>query len=135
MKIYIAGLLWEEKNRKKLEHIDNLCKKLKIETFLPHRDVGIYEGKDSIKFFKKDRDMIDWCDLMIALLDWKGIGSGTAWEIGFAYAKNKPIIGLVEDLSSINKEFRTCVMCFNSVKLIDSLSSLKKELIERLTFS
>ena len=133
MKVYIAGLLWEEENRKRLEEIDKLCKELKIETFLPHRDVGIYEGKDSIKFFKKDNDMIDWCDLMVAVLDWKGVGSGTAWEIGYAYAKGKTVIGLVEDINSIDKEFRTCVMCFNSVKLIDSLSELKKELL-KITF-
>lgn len=128
-KLYIAGKLWEKEDRKKVEEIDRLCKSLGHETFLPHRDAGIYkEGMDSEPIFKKDRDMVDWCDAIIALLDWKGISSGTAWELGYGYAKKKKIICLVEDKKSVNKEFRTCVMCFNSGKLIESLEELKKEL-------
>lgn len=126
-KVYIAGLLWEEQDRKKLEEIDRLCKSLGLKTYLPHRDGGIFkEGMDPIPIFTKDRDMIDWCDVVVAVLDWKGIGSGTAWELGYAHARKKPVIGLVEDRKSINKEFRTCVMCFNSVTLADSLEEVKE---------
>ncbi|MEK6974164.1 MAG: nucleoside 2-deoxyribosyltransferase [Nanoarchaeota archaeon] len=131
VKAYIAGLLWEETNRKKLEQIDELCKSLGIDTYLPHRDGGIYkEGMDPKPIFKKDKEMIDWSDFMVAVLSWESIGSGTAWELGYAYAKEKPIIGVVEDKKSINKEFRTCVMCFNSANLIESLDELKKELVK-----
>lgn len=129
MKAYIAGPLWDEKDRKELEKLDKLCKSLKIDTFLPHRDAGIYEKGDSKPFFKKDSETIDKCKVMIAILDWKNIGSGTAWEIGYAYAKKIPVIGLVEDLKSINTFDRMCVMTFNSVKLVDSIEKLKKELI------
>ncbi len=127
-KVYIAGKLWDIKDRSKVEEIDKICKDLGMETFLPHRDAGIYdEGMDPLPIFKKDRDMIDWCDFMVALLDWQGISSGTAWELGYAHAKNKPIIGIVEDKKSLNKKYRICVMCFNSVKIIE-MKDLKKEL-------
>lgn len=127
-KAYIAGKLWEMKDRVKVEEIDKMCKDLGMKTFLPHRDAGIYdEGMDPLPIFKKDRDMIDWCDIMIALLDWEGISSGTAWELGYAHAKNKPVIGIVEDKKSLNKKYRICVMCFNSVKIIE-MGYLKKEL-------
>ncbi len=122
MKIYVAGKLWDEKDREKVEEIDSLCKSLGHETFLPHRDAGVYEeGKDADVIFKKDRDMVDWCDLVVALLDWQGISSGTAWELGYAYAKNKKVIGIVEDKKSLDKKFRICVMCFNKdVELVES---------------
>ena len=127
-KVYIAGKLWDIKDRSKVEEIDKICKELGMETFLPHRDAGIYdEGMDPLPIFKKDRDMIDWCDFMVALLDWQGISSGTAWELGYAHAKNKPIIGIVEDKKSLNKKYRICVMCFNSVKIIE-MNDLKREL-------
>jgi len=129
-KVYIAGKLWDIKDRVKVEEIDKVCKDLGMKTFLPHRDAGIYEeGLDPLPIFKKDRDMIDWCDLMVALLDWQGISSGTAWELGYAHAKSKPIIGIVEDKKSLNKKYRICVMCFNSVKVIE-IKDLKKELKE-----
>lgn len=127
MKVYIAGLLWEEKDRKKLEEINKVCERLGFSTYLPHRDAGIYEKGDSKSIFTRNKDEIDGCDFMVALLDWKDIGSGTAWDVGYAYAKGKKIIGIVEDLKSVNKEFRTCVMCVNSVKLIE-MKDLRKEL-------
>jgi len=133
MKVYLAGPILDEKYVKILEEIDKICKELKIETYLPSRDMGIFKEGDSTPFFEKDRDMIDWCDLMVAVLDWKGISSGTAWEIGYAHAKKVPVIALAEDLESIKKDFRICVMCMNSVKLIDNLNDLKKELIKRLS--
>ncbi|MDD5254403.1 MAG: nucleoside 2-deoxyribosyltransferase [Candidatus Nanoarchaeia archaeon] len=128
MKVYIAGPLWEEKQRKKLDEIDKICKSLKFKTFLPHRDVGVFTKGDSKPFFIKDSEVIDECGLMIAILDWKGIGSGTAWEIGYAYAKNIPVISLVEDRNSLNQFDRVCVMVLNSVKLVENLDELKKEL-------
>jgi nucleoside 2-deoxyribosyltransferase len=128
MKVYIAGKLWEEKDRVKVEAIDKICKFLNFETFLPHRDAGVYqEGMDPFPIFKKDKDFVDWCDVVVALLDWQGISSGTAWELGYAYAKGKKIIGVVEDKKSVDKKFRTCVMCFNSVDVVE-LDELKNTL-------
>ena len=80
MKAYIAGPLFRKDARKILEKIDKLCRELKLNTYLPHRDMGVYKKGDSIPFFMKNRDMVDECDFMIAYLDWKGISSGTAWE-------------------------------------------------------
>ena len=130
MKIYVAGKLWDKEDRAKVGEIDEFLKKLGHETFLPHRDAGLFEeGMDPEPIFKKDRDMVDWCDLMVAFLDWQGISSGTAWELGYAHAKNKKVIGLVEDKKSLDKKFRICVMCFNKdVKLVESLEEVKKEI-------
>ena len=133
MKVYIAGPLFEGKHRETLEEIDKLCKELKIETYLPHRDTGIYKEGDSTPIFEKNRDMVDWCDLMVAVLDWKGISSGTAWELGYAHAKNVPVIALTEDLESVKKDYRICVMCTNTVDLVENLEDLKKKLIKSLS--
>ena len=129
VKVYIAGLLWEKENRMRLEKIDNFCKNLEFDTYLPHRDSGIYDGKsDPLPIFTRKKDEIDACDFMIAILDWKGIGYGTAWELGYAYAKNKKVFAIAEDKKSLNKEFRMCVMCFNSVIIVENLKELKNEL-------
>ena len=127
--VYIAGRLWNDNDRIILDKIDAICRKLGIKTFLPHRDAGLFKtGMNSKLFFEKDRDMIDECDFMIAVLDWKGIGSGTAWEIGYAHAKDSHGIGFVEDLESVNRDDRVCVMCLNSVKLVGDLKDLEKEI-------
>jgi len=128
-KVYIAGKLWNDNDKAILEKVDKLVQSLGFKTYLPHRDMGLFEEwMNSSEFFKRDRDEIDDCSVMVAVLDWKGIGSGTAWEIGYAHAKNIPVIGLIEDWSSINKDERVCVMCLNSVILVESLDNLNKKL-------
>lgn len=128
MKIYVAGNLREKKGRDKLEKVEKLCREFG-ETYLPHRDAGVFEdGRDAEPIFKMNKDKVDWCDLIVAVLDWEGVSSGTAWEIGYGFAKNKRMIGLVEDKSSINKDFRICVMCHNSVEFVEGLEELKERL-------
>ena len=40
------------------------------------------------------RDAIDRCACMVALLEGSQVDDGTAWEIGYAYAKGIPVYGL-----------------------------------------
>lgn len=129
VKAYLAGPLFKKEEQENLEQIDKICKALNIETFLPHRDVGVYQtGKDSKPFFEADKKPLDECNLVIALFDWKGIGSGTAWEIGYAYARGIPVIALVEDLKTVKTQERICVMCLNSAILVENLEQLKEEI-------
>jgi nucleoside 2-deoxyribosyltransferase len=48
---------------------------------------------------------IDGCDAVLAILDGADVDSGTASEIGYAFARNKPILGYRSDfrLSSDNE--------------------------------
>ncbi len=48
-----------------------------------------------------DRDALLSCDVVVALLDGAQVDDGTAWEIGYAYARGIPVIGLRTD-------FRLC---------------------------
>ncbi|MBQ7457510.1 MAG: nucleoside 2-deoxyribosyltransferase [Desulfovibrio sp.] len=55
-------------------------------------------GKDAAKtIMETDRDAIDRADVVVALLDGAMVDDGTAWEIGYAYAKGKVIVGLRTD--------------------------------------
>lgn len=42
-----------------------------------------------------------FCSSAFAVLDGVDVDSGTAWEIGYAYARGKPIIGLRTDFMSL----------------------------------
>ena len=50
------------------------------------------DTKDII--FKTDLDALAAADLTVALLSGQDIDSGTSAEIGFTYAKGKPLIGI-----------------------------------------
>src|SRR3989338_6461287 len=99
MKVYIAGKIRTDLERKSLEKIDRLCRSLGFKTFLPHRDVGLARNiKDVRRIFKGDiEEGLRGIHLVIALLDGLHVGAGTAWELGYAYAKDIPVIGLKTD--------------------------------------
>ncbi|MDP2925975.1 MAG: nucleoside 2-deoxyribosyltransferase [Nanoarchaeota archaeon] len=130
MKVYIAGKLSDDSEKEFLEKIANLCEKLGFKTFLPHRDVGIAKDiKDAKRIFNEDiikgfRDI----DLIIADLNGLHIGAGTSWELGYAYAKNIPAIGIKTD-ESIEEAFDyLSSILISSMEFVDSLEKLEQKL-------
>ena len=47
--------------------------------------------------FNACREAIDRCTVMVALLDGAQVDDGTAWEIGYAYARGIPVYGIRTD--------------------------------------
>lgn len=47
--------------------------------------------------FRMCVDGIDGADAVLAVLDGAEVDSGVAWEVGYAYAKGKPVVGLRTD--------------------------------------
>lgn len=59
-------------------------------------------GEDApARIMETDRNALDTCHVVVALLDGPQVDDGTAWEIGYAYAKGIPVIG-------IRTDFRQC---------------------------
>lgn len=129
MKIYIAGPLCSIKERKFLEEIDKVLKEMGFDTFLPHRDAGLYKGPEDIKkISKKDIEEIYKCDLMIGVLNGICLGAGTVWEMGYAQAIGKKVIGLKTDRKVKDCISDISVVIAGSVKIVESINQLKKEL-------
>jgi len=134
MKIYIAGPLCEEKQRKFLERLDKICKGLGFETFLPHRDAGLFKDlKDVKKISERDLKELYECDVLIGVLDGICVGAGTAWEMGFAQAFGKKVIGLKTDRKVEESISEISVIIAGQVKIVESLGELKGEL-ERIRY-
>ncbi|MCS7185269.1 MAG: nucleoside 2-deoxyribosyltransferase [bacterium] len=71
----------------------------KKDIFLPHRDtgdIGIHEEGRETAFFS-DLKHLDNAKVVVALLDGPDVDSGTALELGYAYAHGKEIFGLLKD--------------------------------------
>lgn len=103
--IYIAGPLFNKHEQMYLEDIAEELEGNGYDCFLPHRDqTGIddselksteFLSQDSKnKIFKTDLDALESADLTVALLSGQDIDSGTSAEIGYTYAKGKPVIGI-----------------------------------------
>ena len=102
--IYIAGPLFSEHERGFLEEItEKIALALgvdpKKDIFLPHRDAGDLGigGRGREEIFASDIEFLDNAQVIVALLDGPDVDSGTAVELGYAYAQGKEIFGVLTD--------------------------------------
>ena len=94
---YIAGPLFDEGERWWIETVERTVAGAGWSTFLPHRDNPPKDQFNVAEIFANDRRGIDGCDVVVANLNGIITDDGTAWEIGYAFARGKPIIGLHTD--------------------------------------
>ncbi|WP_086444294.1 nucleoside 2-deoxyribosyltransferase [Candidatus Enterococcus lemimoniae] len=102
MKIYFAGpmfakadLLYNEFLVKQIRALDD-----SLEVYLPQENGAINDKTayaDSTMIAVADTERVLESDLLVAVLDGITIDAGVASEIGVAYAKNIPMIGLYTD--------------------------------------
>lgn len=102
MKIYFAGpmfakadLLYNEFLVKQIRALDD-----SLEVYLPQENGAINDKTayaDSTMIALADTERVLESDLLVAVLDGITIDAGVASEIGVAYAKNIPMIGLYTD--------------------------------------
>jgi len=94
-RIYIAGPLFTEGERIYLEKIEKICSENGFITHLPHRDVN--QKLDCKSVFSNDVKLLNDVDIIVAVLNGPDIDSGTSFEIGYGYAKQKYLIGIRTD--------------------------------------
>ena len=122
-RVYVAGPLFNEAERAFDESIAALCEGLGFETFLPHRDV---QGEDNAEdIFSADLQALERADLVVANLDGHDVDAGTAWEIGYAVARGKPIIGIRTDRRCLEPWAPINVMIAESTFIVTSLADLE----------
>jgi nucleoside 2-deoxyribosyltransferase len=95
MRIYFAGPLFTTGER---DFNTAVAARLRVaghEFFLPQdQELNAY---DPARIFRNDVDHVDWSTVVVGIMDGSDPDSGTAWEIGYAFAKGTPIILLRTD--------------------------------------
>ena len=109
-KIYCAGFdVFSPDATSIAEKQKRICYNLNLEALTPMDN----KSEDPQEIFRKNIRMINQCDCIVANLNdylGKDIDSGTAFEIGYAFALNIPIFGYMDDTNSLisknnNKNF------------------------------
>jgi len=55
-------------------------------------DMEVNSREWSLHMFTNNVKHMDWCDFVVGIYHGKDSDSGTAWELGYAYGTNKPVI-------------------------------------------
>ena len=100
MLAYIAGPLFNEGERWFDEQINALAEAAGFVTFLPHRDgpPELAGERDPEGIFRVDLENLERADVVVANLNGVTSDDGTAWELGYAYARGKHLVGIYTDM-------------------------------------
>lgn len=107
--IYIAGPLFSQAERDFLVRMtDELSRVTELDPitdfFLPHRDAGdIGVAGTRTDIFSEDLRRLEEASILVALLEGPDVDSGTAVEVGYAYARGKKILGLLTDFRAYSQ--------------------------------
>lgn len=102
MKIYFANALFSQAEINYNAHLAEKIRRVDstINLYLPQENASINDKQayaDSKMIARADTEQLSSSNLMVAILDGLSIDTGVASEIGVAYAKGIPIIGLYTD--------------------------------------
>ena len=101
---------------------------------MPHRDAGVVSGKytqeEKEKIFTTDLNALKQADIVVALLTGRDVDSGTAAEVGYAFANNKKLIGIDANNVKFLNIFIWGLMD-NGNKIVNNLSDLERHLDEK----
>src|SRR5262249_16508372 len=90
MKIYMAGPLFSTAELAFNRELASALRGRGHEVFLPQENE---QRKDLPRaIFESDLKGLDWSEVVVACLDGPDPDSGTCWELGYAYGKNKPAV-------------------------------------------
>lgn len=118
MKIYLASPLFTDDERKLVNAAAKILRIMNHDVYVPmeHTVENAWNLPNHVwarKVFEEDIAAIDNSDLVIAIYYGLYSDSGTAWECGYAYAKNIPVyvmpitekkVSLMVVNGAINKE-------------------------------
>ena len=89
---------------------------------------------DFLKLFSECVDSLEEADLIVAVLDGPDVDSGTAFEVGFAHARDIPIIGIRTDFRKSQHRglnvmlSQACDELLRSMSFNEDLGQLVKDL-------
>lgn len=112
--IYIAAPFFNESQVELVEAIESTLRFNAIEFYSP-RSEGVLmnmtpdEKKARMKYiFDKNIEMLNAADTIVAVID--NYDTGTVFEIGYAFAKEKRIITLTDNYYGVNVMINECIV-------------------------
>lgn len=97
MKIYLASPFFNEKELDNVKLAEKILTERGFSLFSPRlnevrTDENTQQSWWSKETFMNDKKFIDWADVVVMLYYGGYSDSGTAWESGYAYGTNTPVV-------------------------------------------
>ncbi|WP_225229126.1 nucleoside 2-deoxyribosyltransferase [Paenibacillus gallinarum] len=119
VKVYLASPFFSEEQVDRVQRVEKALENNPYvgEFFSPRLEqlthLTMYTAEWADAVYRNDVKHVDWADVVVAVIDYEGetelhgarhghVDSGTAFEIGYAIAKGKPVIIIHEKSGIVN---------------------------------
>jgi nucleoside 2-deoxyribosyltransferase len=110
-----------------------------FDVFLPQEmgdDSHTRDKEEQSRIFSENLHALEKSDIIIAIIDGADADSGTAWEMGYAFAQKKQVIALRTDFRRVGMYERVNLMLEESAKVVTStlelLEVIKSPLMDKM---
>ena len=122
-RVYLAAPLFSEAERTYNASLSDLLREHLFEVYLPQEtgdDTDTRRQAEQVRIFSKNKEALDNADIVVAVIDGADADSGTAWEMGYAFARQKPVIAIRTDFRRTGTHEQVNLMLEESSVVISS---------------
>lgn len=126
-RVYLAAPLFSDAERTYNASLASLLEKNLFDVHLPQEagDDTDMRGKCAQeRIFSENKKGIEEADVVVAVIDGADADSGTAWEMGYAYAMNKPVIAIRTDFRRVGRNEHVNLMLEESATVVTDTQQL-----------
>jgi nucleoside 2-deoxyribosyltransferase/predicted secreted protein len=132
-RVYLAAPLFSEGERAYNLSISQILRNNFFDVFLPQEtgdDSHTRIKEEQSWIFSENLKALEKADIIVAIIDGADADSGTAWEIGYAYARGKPVFALrtdfrkAGDYEKVNLMLeKSAIVVTSTIHLLDAIKS------------
>jgi len=126
-RVYLAAPLFSEAERAYNLSIAGQLRNDFFDVYLPQDagdDLHTRNKDEQVRIFSGNLKALENADLIVAIIDGADADSGTAWEMGYAYARGKPVIALRTDFRKAGVNEQVNLMLEVSSKVVSGIMEL-----------
>jgi nucleoside 2-deoxyribosyltransferase len=125
--VYLAAPLFSDAERAYNRQVAALLRNHFFEVFLPQDSSDNEPGRDRgthSRIYESNRQALEDADVVVAIIDGADADSGTAWEMGYAAARQKPVIALRTDFRMAGHHEHVNLMLEQSARITRNAAEL-----------
>ncbi len=126
-RIYPAAPLFSAAERSYNATLPALLHRHHFEVYLPQDagdDSDTRGESEQHRLFRKNLEALEAADIVVAIIEGADADSGTAWEMGYAHARGKPVIALRTDFRRVGHHEHVNLMLEQSARIVTSTDDL-----------
>jgi nucleoside 2-deoxyribosyltransferase/predicted secreted protein len=130
-RVYLAAPLFSDAERSYNAALADLLRQHAFDVYVPQDagdDTPTRGLPEHARIYERNRQVLCGADMVVAVIDGADADSGTAWEMGYAAAKAKPVFALRTDFRRVGTNEHVNLMLEQSSAVVKS----RDELLARL---